>query len=548
VEPVRDVWEKYGQCEEQHRDVKEQRVLGEGWTALAQDSGGRQGWFPLRRLIRHKTKKQVYLISSKRGQVEVTADHSIMVGGREVKPQDFVDGKMLFETVAAPAPVVREVVDLYDYVRGFRHSLKTDESHGGEIEHTFETTVDGQWIRLATFRKSGPMIRRYYRRDSQEFVCLLRVLAAFVAEGSSSYKGITTETRSMFSLSQKDKAWLDGMKFDIEYLTRGVELVGPSFDAGSGVHYLRSGTHFMAALFGTLGGMLGSEDRQLPSFVYELSERDFRIFWEVLLEGDGSKKCGTEYTTISPKLAAGLSYLLSQHGVEHGHHFRPEKRSYTLHVRKSGRERMRWHNKVEVREVDGYVYDLEVEGAHTFVDGVGRVLLHNTDSLATTADLPRDDKRLGALKLEKRMDWAEFVAPKIYRGEGFELLRDGTWKEKRLTKAKGFSLGQGKEAWDKLDKIIAGDRVGVQRMTRMRELYRTMVGGQYTTSPFELLVIKALTFEMLAKRFHYPDGETRPWSVAELRSGDRLPGGFDFEDEIRKNFDTVTKSMLAAAV
>jgi len=172
----------------------------------------------------------------------------------------------------------------------------------------------------------------------------------------------------------------------------------------------------------------------------------------------------------------------------------------------------------------------------------------DTDSLATTADLPRDDKRLGALKLEKRMDWAEFVAPKIYRGEGFELTRDGTWKEKKLTKAKGFSLGNGNEAWEKLDKIIAGDRVGVQRMTRMRELYRTMVGGQYMTSPFELLVIKALTFEMLAKRFHYPDGETRPWSVAELRSGDKLPGGFDFEEEIRKNFDTVTKSMLAAAI
>lgn len=172
----------------------------------------------------------------------------------------------------------------------------------------------------------------------------------------------------------------------------------------------------------------------------------------------------------------------------------------------------------------------------------------DTDSVATKATLPTDDKRLGALKLEKRMDWAEFVAPKIYRGEGFELLRDGTWKAKRLTKAKGFSLGQGQAAWDKLDKIIAGDRIGVQRMTRMRELYRTMVGGQYTTSPFELLVIKALTFEMLSKRFHYPDGETRPWTVSELRSGDRMSEGFDFEDEIAQRFDTVTRAMLAAAI
>ena len=172
----------------------------------------------------------------------------------------------------------------------------------------------------------------------------------------------------------------------------------------------------------------------------------------------------------------------------------------------------------------------------------------DTDSISTKADLPVDDKRLGALKLEKKMTWAQFVAPKIYRGEGFELMKDGTWKEKKLTKAKGFSLGHGQAAWDKLDKIIAGDRIGVQRMTRMRELYRTMVNGQYATAPFELLVIKALTFEMLSKRFHYPDGETRPWSVDELRSGDRVPTGFDFEAEIQEKFDYVTRAMLAAAV
>ena len=172
----------------------------------------------------------------------------------------------------------------------------------------------------------------------------------------------------------------------------------------------------------------------------------------------------------------------------------------------------------------------------------------DTDSIATRAKLPVDDKTLGAMKLEKRMRWAEFVAPKIYRGEGFELKRDGTWEEKRLTKAKGFSLGSGQEAWDKLDKIVAGDRLGIQRMTRMRELYRTMVAGQYATAPFEMLVIKALTFEMLSKRYHYPDGETRPWSVSELRSGDRVPGGFDFESEVRKRFDAVTRAMLAAAV
>jgi hypothetical protein len=172
----------------------------------------------------------------------------------------------------------------------------------------------------------------------------------------------------------------------------------------------------------------------------------------------------------------------------------------------------------------------------------------DTDSIATKADLPVDDKRLGALKLEKKMEWAEFVAPKIYRGEGYELMKDGTWKPKKVNKAKGFSLGQGQEAFEKLGRIIAGDRIGVQRMTRMRELYRTQIAGQYTTAPFEMLVIKALTFEMLSKRFHYPDGETRPWSVEELKSGDCYPKGFDFDKEFLDRLDTTTRAMMASAV
>ena len=169
----------------------------------------------------------------------------------------------------------------------------------------------------------------------------------------------------------------------------------------------------------------------------------------------------------------------------------------------------------------------------------------DTDSIATKADLPADPKKLGALKLEKRLLWAEFLAPKIYRGEGYELKSNGQWSEKmmRMTKAKGFSLGSKDEAWEKFERIASGDRVGIQRMTRLRELYR-----MDKTAPVDVLVIKALTFEMLSKRFHYPDGETRPWSIEELKSGKVYPKGFDFEPEIRDALDTTTRAMLGVVV
>ena len=145
----------------------------------------------------------------------------------------------------------------------------------------------------------------------------------------------------------------------------------------------------------------------------------------------------------------------------------------------------------------------------------------DTDSIATKASLPIDEKTLGALKLEKKMDWADFIAPKIYRGEGKELKGDGSWKDVRLAKAKGFSLGKFDNQIEALGRIIDGEQVGVQTMVRMRELYRAASEDEAETAPYEQLVIKALTFEMISKRFHYPDGETRPWSIKELSSGDK---------------------------
>jgi len=170
---------------------------------------------------------------------------------------------------------------------------------------------------------------------------------------------------------------------------------------------------------------------------------------------------------------------------------------------------------------------------------------HDTDSLHTKADLPVDETKLGALKLEKRLSWAEFFVPKIYRGEGFELGKDGQWKPIQITKAKGFSLGRKSkgEAWDRFSQIASGDRIGIQRQVRMRELYRT---GD--TSPVDVLVIKALMFDALTKRFHYPDGETRPWSIEELRSGDVYPQGFDFEADLDPYIDTTTRAMMEAVV
>ena len=162
------------------------------------------------------------------------------------------------------------------------------------------------------------------------------------------------------------------------------------------------------------------------------------------------------------------------------------------------------------RTLYNYLKECERQGcSYHYVD---------TDSVATLAKLPTGEK-LGALKLEKKITEATFAAPKVYMGEGYELKKDGTWAPVKLNKAKGFSLPKNpEEARAKLLKIIEGQEIEVQRMARLRELYRMQV-----SEPVEVVIRKALTGLMLSKRFHYPDGSTRPWSIDELYSGNANP-------------------------
>ena len=138
----------------------------------------------------------------------------------------------------------------------------------------------------------------------------------------------------------------------------------------------------------------------------------------MLIEGDGHVDLANQdiYTTKSQQLAAGLSYALDQHGIEHSIHYRKDKKCYSIRSRPTNSERLRYTNMCEVRKSNEYVYDLEIEGGHTFVDGLGRVLLHNTDSVVTDYnDLPNSDE-LGALKKEFDGDKIRIIAygPKTY--------------------------------------------------------------------------------------------------------------------------------------
>jgi len=507
IDSIGNVWRRF--VRDCARGRKERGTLP-GFKALARDKNGRVGWFPVRLIIRHKTKKEVWLVSMKRGQTEVTEDHGIVIGNDVYRPSEVIEKNLWFESLPALPPNHKGfgVLDLFQYLQDVE---VTWDYKGRLVERYFN--VDSESIVLTGWGKDRRM-RRFYRRGSPEMMSLLRLIGAYVAEGS-----VTTPdsgNRWCLSISQNDVDWLNGIREDFATVFPGTYISRPFHTCGS--YVLRAGSILPSIAMMGLCGM-GSREKRLPEFVFELQKAEFAVLFEKLLEGDGSVKSnGVTYTTISQVLIAQLSYLLALQGLDHAIHYRESKGSWNIRLRPPNSERVRGRIKHTKRTSNGYVYDLEVEGAHTFVDGVGRVLLHNTDSvfIKSTKEVAEEfaEKRcaevvdeymaargaktgLVRLKVDAMFDRIFFLAKKRYAGRkdtgkweirGLELIRSDGCRYAREMQRRiiTFLLESGTprpqvaanivKKW--ADKLFAGevpvdDLMFAQSLSRKPEEYKT---------------------------------------------------------------------------
>lgn len=144
----------------------------------------------------------------------------------------------------------------------------------------------------------------------------------------------------------------------------------------------------------------------------------------------------------------------------------------------------------------------------------------DTDGFSSSDQMESIEGVLGAIKLEKRIRHGEFITQKVYRLEG-DALKKGEWKElgDDGVKAKGFSRLGFDEGGKKVDglaiqrfyELVDGKDVEYRRMARSKELLR-----RKQIVPKEQAYRKHLNHNAISKRFFYPDGHSRPWSVEEL--------------------------------
>jgi hypothetical protein len=137
----------------------------------------------------------------------------------------------------------------------------------------------------------------------------------------------------------------------------------------------------------------------------------------------------------------------------------------------------------------------------------------DTDGFSTTETLSTTSE-LGGLKLEKLIREGTFVLPKLYRLEG-KVLVGKDWKDLETetpnqgVKSKGFS----RPTVEKFLALKEGKEIEAVRMNRVKEQLRKGI-----IKPKEVTITKRLNMtDAVPKRFTYPDGETRPWHISELK-------------------------------
>jgi DNA polymerase elongation subunit (family B) len=369
--PIEQLWVKASAIGV--RDDSKEVCAVHGWQALTE-----RGWKRVTSVIRHRVKKPVHMLTTKHGQARVTQDHSLMIAGKQVRPADFVANGHVFDVVPAPLEIrANDTLDLLNHVCDFedRYAYKKREVIRRFAAHGADGIILEGWGGCERV-----VIRRFYKHGSPEFLALLRLVGAYVSDGSASLRG-RGAVRYLLSFCKADLALQTQLKADLELVFQGGSVFGPFWT--DTVYVVRSGTSAMASLFDALCGST-SRKKRMPSFVYELVVLEFSVLKQALLNGDGSTDASGAFlfTSTSQELIAGISYLLSQHGELHSHAYREEKGAWTIRTRKGAERKTRYNIKHSVEvDFEGFVYDLSVEDAHTFVDGVGRVLLHNTDSV-----------------------------------------------------------------------------------------------------------------------------------------------------------------------
>jgi serine protein kinase len=363
-----------------------------GLEILAHDFDRAQTrWTRVRSLLRHRFTGEMLTTDQKWGVVETTPSHSIYARDGALFYPEQRREVMAVRALSLPAAETAVTVDALAAIPGFVRSEVRMVAGGGRMTRPCRPG----WARLDLPRHATEIQAAYdLPRDEQALKDLITVLVWYATEGHVNGRngGIV--------ITQANRAELERVRAAYGRITSG----RGSIDAGArtdSAWRLYLGCEAIARVARHHCGE-HSPNKRLPDFLFNLSSPFLRHAFNELMRTDGTRRLHGpvsraasaayreryfEYKTLSPMLAAQVGTLASLLGHDYSvyRHERPGRPpAYRIRFvsgdRKRGGRHRRFQARLHRRPVFGqWVYDIECDGLHNFVCGVGNVVCHNTN-------------------------------------------------------------------------------------------------------------------------------------------------------------------------
>jgi len=382
VLPIEDLWNS---CNEEILEIngKDVRILKSVYTLSKNGE-----WRKVKEIIRHKTNKKIYRINQKNGETICTEDHSLITDNyQKIKPNELKNNKILFlekiqvETINETP----EIIDLYPLVKHFK--IKSLYK-GFEKISEWKADKDSIWFGW-TSKANQLKINRFCKLSD-----LCKLLGIYIAEGHSSFNHGKDGYKAACGISSQNVDFLKEIKeimeninknYKIEIIraAKGIRII-QQYRYEDTTHRIQTNSTTWTALFASLCGR-GSENKHLPSFIYNIEKKYQFLLVKYYLIGDGSIEKGgiRTFTTKSLHLVSGLCYLFKSWNIDTAIYYYNKRDVYRVRERQRALDLMHpIETKIqELPEKVRCVYDLSVEDTEIFADACGMLLLHNTDSV-----------------------------------------------------------------------------------------------------------------------------------------------------------------------
>lgn len=284
------------------------------------------GFTKIKHVYRHKVRKKGYRILTRKGFVECTEDHSLVINGVETRPSELKVG---------------DRISLVPYKA--KSKISVDSELG--------------WL-----------------------------FGFFIAEGTSGTYEYDKNTKYSWRIVNQDKKILQRaqkiLQRHLGFATTIIDIRKSSATYGlvPKGNYKLVVDYFRAFCY-------HGEEKCVPQIILNADVVAKKAFLNGLLDGDGNTDENglTVLDHIHKTVLSGMILMLEQIGMEYSLQIRKDKKNVCRLrlIRDKKDSRIKQSDvikKIETFNINGYVYDLETKNHH-FCGGLGNILLHNTDSL-----------------------------------------------------------------------------------------------------------------------------------------------------------------------